>query len=75
MLSIITVKLLESVLSSPQKQQLANNLTDALVTLEGEAMRPVTWCIIEDIRIGQWFIGGQPLRRQDIRAITGRRRR
>jgi len=34
-------------------------------------MRPVTWCIIEDIRDGQWSIGGQPLRRKDVRGITG----
>jgi len=42
------------------------------VAIEGEVMRPVTWCIIEDIRDGQWFIGGQPLRRKDILGITGR---
>jgi hypothetical protein len=42
------------------------------VAIEGEVMRPVTLCIIEDIRDGQWSIGGQPLRRKDIRGITGR---
>jgi|KBSMisStaDraftv2_1062788.scaffolds.fasta_scaffold71175_2 4-oxalocrotonate tautomerase len=71
-MSIITVKLIEGTLSSAQKLRLGKNLTDTVVAIEGEVMRPVTWCIIEDIRDGQWFIGGQPLRRKDILGITGR---
>ena len=71
-MSIITVKLIEGTLSAAQKLRLAKNLTDTLVAIEGEVMRPVTWCIIEDIRDGQWAIGGQPMRRKDIRGILGR---
>ena len=70
-MSIITVKLIEGTLSAAQKLRLASNLTDTLLAIEGEVMRPVTWCIIEDIRDGQWSIGGQPLRRKDVRGITG----
>lgn len=74
-MSIITVKLIDGTLSPEQKQRLAKNLTDALVAIEGEAMRPVTCCIVEDIRDGQWSIGGQPLRRKDVREITSRKGR
>ena len=47
-MSIITVKLIEGTLSSAQKLRLGKNLTDTVVAIEGEVMRPVTWCIIED---------------------------
>jgi hypothetical protein len=32
-----------------------------MVSIEGENMRPVTWCVIEEVRSGDWGIGGNPL--------------
>ena len=71
-MSIITVKLIEGLLSAAQRQQLAGTLTDAVVRMEGEAMRAVTWCIIEEVKNGNWTIGGQPMTRSDSRVISGR---
>ncbi len=39
----INVKLIEGVFSGAQKQEIIKKLTDAMVTIEGENMRPVTW--------------------------------
>lgn len=72
-MSIITVQLIEGLLSVAQKRQLAAILTDALVRIEGEAMRAVTWCIIEEVRNGHWTVGGQPLTRAEARVIVGRK--
>jgi 4-oxalocrotonate tautomerase len=41
------------------------------VDVEGEAMRPLTWCIIEEVPDGRWTIGGQPLTRRELRDIAG----
>ena len=38
----INVKLIEGVFSPEQKQQIVRKLTDAMVSIEGEAMRGVT---------------------------------
>ncbi len=58
---IIQVKLIEDVFSPAQKKQLIEKLTDAMAAVYGEKMRPVTWVLLEDIRSGDWGIGGKPM--------------
>ena len=70
---LINVKLIEGVFSEPQKKQIAKSLTDALVQIEGEAMRCVTWCVIEEVKSGDWTIGGQPLTAAEVKTIAGRK--
>ncbi len=45
-------------------------LTDAMVYIEGESMRQVTWVIIEDVHSGEWGFGGQPLSAEAVRALA-----
>jgi 4-oxalocrotonate tautomerase len=66
----IQVKVIENVFSSEQKQQIVRGLTDALVKIEGENMRPVTWCVVEEVRSGDWGIAGNPLTTADVRALA-----
>ena len=39
-------------LSMEQKQEMTRKVTDAVVSVEGEGLRPVTWVMIEDIEPG-----------------------
>ena len=48
----------------------AKSLTEAMVQIEGEAMRSVTWCVVEEIKSGDWAIGGQALTTSDVKAIA-----
>lgn len=66
---LITVKLIEGVFSEGQKKQMASELTEAMVAIEGESMRSVTWVVIEEVKSGQWAIGGQPLTTADVHAL------
>lgn len=36
-------------LSAGQKKELIEKVTDAIVSIEGEGLRPVTWVLIEDV--------------------------
>ena len=36
-------------------------------------MRGVTWVLVEEVKSGQWSIGGQPLSTADVKAMAGRR--
>lgn len=45
-------------LSPEQKQTLIERVTDAILSVEGEGLRSVTWVIIEDVPEGQWGVGG-----------------
>lgn len=47
-----------------------SSLTDAMVTIEGENMRGVTWVIVEDVKSGEWGIGGTPLTTADVKALA-----
>ena len=67
---LINVKVIEGVFSPEQKAQIVRKLTDAMVTIEGEAMRPVTWTIVEEVRSGDWGIAGKPLSTADVKALA-----
>jgi len=47
--------------SKEDKEQIITKLTDAMVDIEGETMRSVTWVKIEEVPEGQWGVGGTPL--------------
>lgn len=68
---LITVKLIEGVYSSEQKKEMIKRLTDTMVDLEGEHMRPVTWVVIEEVKSGDWGVGGKAFSCADIKALAG----
>jgi 4-oxalocrotonate tautomerase len=68
---LINVKLIEGVFDAGQKQEIVRRLTDTMVSIEGEAMRPVTWVVVEEVASGEWGIGGQPMTTADVKALQG----
>jgi 4-oxalocrotonate tautomerase len=66
---LVNVKVIEGVFSQEQKRQMIARLTDTMVAIEGEAMRGVTWVVVEEIQSGDWGIGGQALRTEDVQAL------
>ena len=69
---LIQVKLIEGVFSPAQKQQMIEKLTDAMVSIEGEAMRSVTWVNIEEVKSGDWGIGGQAITAEYVKSIAAK---
>jgi 4-oxalocrotonate tautomerase len=67
---LINVKVIEDVFSPEQKREIVERLTDAMVSIEGENMRGVTWVVVEDVRSGEWGIGGNPLTTEDVKALA-----
>ena len=67
---LINVKLIEDVFTPEQKHEIVERLTDAMVSIEGENMRGVTWVVVEDVRSGDWGIGGKPLTTEDVKALA-----
>jgi 4-oxalocrotonate tautomerase len=67
---LIQVKLIEEVFTPAQKKEIITRLTDAMVAVEGENMRSVTWVLIEEVRSGEWGIGGNALTTSDVRALA-----
>jgi 4-oxalocrotonate tautomerase len=67
---LISVKVIEGVFSDGQKQDIVRKLTDTMVEIEGENMRPVTWVVVEEVKSGDWGIAGNPLSTADVRALA-----
>jgi 4-oxalocrotonate tautomerase len=67
---LIEVRVIEGVFTEPQKREIVERLTDAMVAIEGESMRHLTWCIVEEVAGGEWGIGGKTLVADDIRALA-----
>jgi 4-oxalocrotonate tautomerase len=68
---LVDIQLIRGVFTPDQKKQMIQRVTDAMVTVEGETMRPVTWVRVQEIESGEWAIGGNPLTASDVKAMAG----
>jgi 4-oxalocrotonate tautomerase len=69
---LVTIDVIKDVFTPEQKEQLITRVTDAMVEVEGEAMRQVTWVRIMEVEQGDWGIGGQLLKARDVHALAGK---
>lgn len=67
---LINVKIIEGVFSDSQKRDMVKKLTDAMVSIEGENMRQVTWVVVEEVKSGDWGIGGTTLTTEAVKALA-----
>ncbi len=67
---LVNVKIIEGVFSAEQKQQIISNVTDAMVAVEGESLRPYTWVVVEEVKSGDWGIGGQGITTADVHGMA-----
>ena len=67
---MVTIDVIKDVFSPQQKQELIARVTEAMIQVEGEYMRPVTWVRINEIEGGDWAIGGKALQASDVQALA-----
>ena len=67
---LVDVQVIEGVFNESQKQEMIKRVTDAMVSIEGENMRGVTWVRVQEVKSGQWGIGGNPLTAEAVKAIA-----
>ena len=70
---LIQVHVIEEVFTPQQKRQIIEKLTDAMVSIEGENLRGVTWVTIDEVKSGEWGIGGKPLTSEAVKALAAGR--
>lgn len=71
---LVTIDVIEGVFTPEQKKAMIHKVTDAMLAVEGEAMRQVTWVKINEINQNDWAIGGQPLNAAAVHALSGARK-
>jgi 4-oxalocrotonate tautomerase len=67
---LLNVKIMEGVFTPTQKQDIIRKLTDTMVSIEGENMRPLTLVVIEEVKSGGWGVGGTGYTTADVQALA-----
>ena len=71
---LVTIDVIKDVFTTQEKRDLISNVTEAMIAVEGEAMRSVTWVRINEVEQGDWAIGGKLLAASDVHALAGKKR-
>ena len=66
---LIEVKVFEDELTPEQAKQLIKRITDAVTSVTSEKLRDVTWVIVNQVKSGNWGVGGNALGLEDVRKI------
>jgi 4-oxalocrotonate tautomerase len=67
---LVDIHVIRGVFTPEQKSEMIAKVTDAMVAIEGEKLRGVTWVKINEVEGGDWAIGGQRLQAADVRAMA-----
>lgn len=66
---LVTIDIIKDVFSREQKNELIHKVTEAMISVEGEELRPVTWVKLNEIEQGDWAVGGQRLNAAAVHAM------
>ena len=70
----IHVRVVAGVFTAQQKREIVERLTEAMVAIQGEGMRQLTWCVVEEVPsgvVGHRWPGDHRGRREGDRARCG----
>ena len=70
---LVTIDVIRDAFTPQQKKDIIEKVTEAMVRVEGEALRPVTWVKINEIAQNDWAIGGQTLNAAAVHAMSAGR--
>jgi 4-oxalocrotonate tautomerase len=71
---LVTIDIIKDVFSREQKNELIQKVTEAMISVEGEDLRPVTWVKLNEIEQGDWAVGGQRLNAAAVHAMQAGRK-
>ena len=66
---MVNIKVIEGVFTREQKQEMIKKVTDTMVSIEGENLRPITWALVEEVKSGDWGVGGKGYTAEDVKAL------
>jgi 4-oxalocrotonate tautomerase len=66
---LATIKVIEGVFSDGEKQRMIEKVTEAMVSVEGENLREKTVVILEEVKSGDWGIGGKTLTADAVKQL------
>jgi len=70
---LATIKVIEGVFSGDEKQRMIEKVTEAMVSVEGENLREKTVVILEEVKSGDWAIGGKTVTTDAVKQLRASR--
>ena len=67
---LVTIDVIKDVFSPREKQEIIERVTEAMISVEGEALRDKTWVRVQEFEQGDWAIGGKSLKASDVHALA-----
>ena len=69
----VQIKLIEGVFSREQKRELLSRVSEAVISIEGENLRPYTVVSIDEVKSGDWAVGGKSMEADEVRALRSKK--
>ena len=66
---VVNLRVMENVLTVEQKNEIAEQFTETLVSVIGEPVRELTWVIVDDIQSGQLSIAAKPITTEAVQEM------
>jgi 4-oxalocrotonate tautomerase len=66
---LANIKVIEGIFTAEQKRQMIEKVTEAMASIEGPKLKEKTYVIIEEVKSGDWGIGGKPITTEHIKHL------
>lgn len=66
----VDIQIIEGVFDNNQKQEMIRKVTDAIVEVEGEALRSLTAVRVHEVPAANWAVGGKFLTSIEVNAVS-----
>jgi 4-oxalocrotonate tautomerase len=66
---VVNIEVIKNVFTPAQKKKMIEKVTDAMISIEGEALRPYTLVKIDEVKDGNWSIGGKIVTADDVHRL------
>jgi 4-oxalocrotonate tautomerase len=66
---LVNIEVIENVFTPAQKKEMIEKVSEAMISIEGEALRPYTLVTLEEVKEGNWAYGGKTLTAADVHRV------
>jgi 4-oxalocrotonate tautomerase len=66
---LVNIEVIENVFTPAQKKEIIEKVSEAMISIEGEALRPYALVKIDEVKDGNWSVGGKIVSASDARRL------
>jgi 4-oxalocrotonate tautomerase len=66
---LVNIEVIENVFTPAQKKEMIEKVSEVMISIEGEALRPYTLVKIDEVKDGNWSVGGKIVTASDARRL------